>query len=68
MLFLFVIIVPCSSLDSKLRFLSVDLRLYIQAFLNSQRDLGIFEYYASWTSQFFPIPEKDEKLGFLNVS
>ena len=47
-----------SSIDSKLGFLSVSLRLYFQVFPNSQRDFGIFLCCPGWTFQFFPIQEK----------
>ena len=61
---------PNSSIDSKLGFLSVSLRLYFQVFPNSQRDFGIFLCCSGWTSQFFPIQEKKDGklLLYLNIS
>ena len=47
-----------SSIDSKLRFQSVGLRLYFQAFPNLQRDFGIFECCFSWTSQSSQLGKK----------
>ena len=52
-------------MDSKSGYLSIALRLYFQVFPNSQRDFGIFECCSGWTSQFFPIHEKDGKIFFL---
>ena len=51
-------------MDAKFVFLSVGLRLYFQVVPNSQRDFGIFKCCSSWTSQFFPIHDKDGKLVF----
>ena len=45
--------------------MSVGLRLYSQVFSNSERD---FECCSSSNSQFFPIPEKDIKVSFFNIS
>ena len=56
---------PNSSIDAKFGFLS---RLYFQVVSNLQKDFGIFKYYSSWTSQFFPVHDKDGKLGFLKTS
>ena len=59
-----------SSIDSKLGFLSVSLRLYFQVFPNSQRDFEIFLCCSGWNSQFFPIQEKKDGklLLFLYIS
>ena len=54
--------------NSKLRFFSFCLWLTFQVFPNSQKDFVIFEFCSSWTSHFFPIHEKDGKLGFMNIS
>ena len=60
-----------SSLDSKSEFLNAGLRLYFKLFSNPQksnpRKLGCY-CCSRWTSQFFPIHERDRILGFLNVS
>ena len=61
-------IFPNSCIDAKLGFLSVGLRLYFQVVSNSQKGFGIFKCCSSWTSQFFPVYDKDGKLGFLKTS
>ena len=61
-------IFPHSSIDANLEFLSVGLRLHFQVVSNSLRGFGIFKCCSSWTSQFFPVYDKDGKLGFLKTS
>ena len=51
---------PNLSVDSKLGFLKVSLRLNFQVFPNSQRDSGIFEGCSDWSSQFFAIQERKD--------
>ena len=59
-----------SSIDSKLEFLSVSLRLYFQDFPNSQRDFEIF-FMLLWLD-FSVFPNSGKKDGklllFLNIS
>ena len=52
------------TLDLKLGFFSVRLRLNFHVFPNSQRDFGIFEGYSGWTSQFFPNQENKKENCF----
>ena len=52
----------------KLGFSSFGLRLYFQVVSSSQKDFVIFKCYFSWTSQFFPVNDKDGKLGVSKTS
>ena len=61
-------IFPNSSIDANLEFLSVGLKLYFEVVSSSLRGFGIFKCCSSWTSQFFPVYDKDGKLGFLKTS
>ena len=58
---------PISSMDSKLGFLSVGIKLLVHIFPNSKWDFGIFKYSSSWMSQFFSFHEKDGNLSFLKL-
>ena len=48
--------------------LRVGLRLYSQVFTNLQSDFEVFESCSIWTSSFFSIHEKYEKVSFLNIT
>ena len=47
------------TLDSKLGFLSVRIRLNFHVFPNSQEDFGTFEGSSGWISEFFPNQESN---------
>ena len=48
-----------STVKFKLGFLRVGLRLYFQVVSSSQRGFAIFKCSYNWTSQFFPVYDKD---------
>ena len=48
--------------------MSIGFRLCFQVVFNSKRGFGIFKCCFNWTSQLFPIYDKDGKLGFLKTS
>ena len=48
--------------------LSLPMKSFLSYFVACDfKDFGIFECCSSWTSQFLPIHEKDEKLSFFLV-
>ena len=52
-------------------FLSIDLMLYLLVFSNLTKkfwDFRMLLSYYSWTSQFFPIHEKDKEMSFSNIN